>query len=194
MISGGRMRVEVEVVCKGMFVTELDRPWLDTPFMLQGFLVSSERQIQALRKHCQFVVIDLEKSSAEFVRRIGGIPEADRTRGKRGRKRGGALARMMQATVELLMSPLTDVAGIFRGMAGRRRRTGHGSSRVRAAGREARRVDRARAARAVLHLAQGRKPERSPGWLERIGTSLGLKPATGGRKAPKALPDPHLLV
>ena len=24
----------------GMFVSELDRPWIDTPFLLQGFLIS----------------------------------------------------------------------------------------------------------------------------------------------------------
>ncbi|HMV01591.1 MAG TPA: DUF3391 domain-containing protein, partial [Rhodocyclaceae bacterium] len=31
-----------EDIRRGMFVTELDRPWLETPFPLQGFLVESD--------------------------------------------------------------------------------------------------------------------------------------------------------
>ena len=44
-------RVEVEALTVGMFVAELDRPWLETPFLLQGFLVESQREIDDLRKH-----------------------------------------------------------------------------------------------------------------------------------------------
>ena len=42
----------------GMFVNELDRPWLDTPYLLQGFLVQSEQDIVEVRKYCEFVYID----------------------------------------------------------------------------------------------------------------------------------------
>ena len=46
----------------GMFVAELDRPWTDTPFLLQGFLIDSEDQIQELQKHCEFVIVDRARS------------------------------------------------------------------------------------------------------------------------------------
>ena len=46
----------------GMFVVELDRPWLGTPFALQGFLVSNPRQIAALQEYCSFVSVDRAKS------------------------------------------------------------------------------------------------------------------------------------
>ncbi|MBL8482330.1 MAG: DUF3391 domain-containing protein, partial [Rhodocyclaceae bacterium] len=36
-----------------MFVFELDRPWLDTPFLLQGFLIEEQSQIDDLRKFCR---------------------------------------------------------------------------------------------------------------------------------------------
>ena len=29
----------------GMFVSSLDRPWLNTPFLLQGFLVENEKEL-----------------------------------------------------------------------------------------------------------------------------------------------------
>ncbi|MBL8482649.1 MAG: HD-GYP domain-containing protein [Rhodocyclaceae bacterium] len=45
-----------------MFVFELDRPWLDTPFLLQGFLIEEQSQIDDLRKFCRFVYIDRSRS------------------------------------------------------------------------------------------------------------------------------------
>lgn len=56
----------------GMFVAELDRPWLDTPFLLQGFLADSQVEIDTLRKYCAYVYVDLEMSLpevAEVIRR-----------------------------------------------------------------------------------------------------------------------------
>ena len=51
----------------GMFVADLDRPWVDTPFLLQGFLVEDEEQIAALRAHCDFVMVDRARSvGAEY--------------------------------------------------------------------------------------------------------------------------------
>jgi HD-GYP domain-containing protein (c-di-GMP phosphodiesterase class II) len=51
----------------GMFIAELDRPWLDTPFLLQGFLADSQVEIDTLRKCCSYVYVDLEQSSPEVV-------------------------------------------------------------------------------------------------------------------------------
>ncbi len=45
----------------GMYVAELDRPWLGTPFLFQGFPITSEAQIEEVKKHCQTVFIDLER-------------------------------------------------------------------------------------------------------------------------------------
>jgi HD-GYP domain-containing protein (c-di-GMP phosphodiesterase class II) len=46
----------------GMFVADLDRPWVDTPFLLQGFLVEEEEQIATLRTHCEYVMVDRARS------------------------------------------------------------------------------------------------------------------------------------
>ena len=42
----------------GMFVSELDRPWLGTPFLLEGLLIESDEQLQTLSSLCEFVYID----------------------------------------------------------------------------------------------------------------------------------------
>jgi HD-GYP domain-containing protein (c-di-GMP phosphodiesterase class II) len=49
----------------GMFVADLDRPWVDTPFLLQGFLIEDERQIAELRKHCEYVIVDRARSTGK---------------------------------------------------------------------------------------------------------------------------------
>jgi HD-GYP domain-containing protein (c-di-GMP phosphodiesterase class II) len=46
----------------GMFVAELDRPWVDTPFLLQGFLIDSQAELDSLRQFCSHVYIDLKFS------------------------------------------------------------------------------------------------------------------------------------
>ncbi len=46
----------------GMFVADLDRPWVDTPFLLQGFLIQDDQQIRDLQAHCEYVVVDRARS------------------------------------------------------------------------------------------------------------------------------------
>jgi HD-GYP domain-containing protein (c-di-GMP phosphodiesterase class II) len=67
-----RYQVAASDLKLGMFVSELDRPWLDTPFLLQGFLADSQVEIDTLRKYCAYVYVDLEQSSpdvADVIRR-----------------------------------------------------------------------------------------------------------------------------
>lgn len=41
-----------------MYVSELDRPWLETPFLFQGFFIRNQEEIEALRVHCKHVIVD----------------------------------------------------------------------------------------------------------------------------------------
>ncbi|MBI2311844.1 MAG: DUF3391 domain-containing protein [Betaproteobacteria bacterium] len=70
-------KVYVEDLKPGMFVYELDRPWLDTPFLIQGFLIQSEEQIEQLGKHCEFVYVDPVKSTrAAYPQRVRPVAAA----------------------------------------------------------------------------------------------------------------------
>ncbi len=44
----------------GMYVSKLDRPWMQTPFLIQGFFINDETEICTLVKYCDFVYIDVE--------------------------------------------------------------------------------------------------------------------------------------
>lgn len=47
----------------GMYIVELDRPWLETSFAFQGFELRTKAEIQAVRDVCQYVYIDLTKKT-----------------------------------------------------------------------------------------------------------------------------------
>lgn len=52
------IKISVNQLQTGMYVSALDRPWLETPFMTQGFLISRKEQIHKLAQYCQHVYID----------------------------------------------------------------------------------------------------------------------------------------
>ena len=55
--------VRVEDLQFGMYVAELDRPWTDTPFMFQGFVLERPEQVETLKKYCRSVLVDTERST-----------------------------------------------------------------------------------------------------------------------------------
>jgi len=50
----------------GMFIAELDRSWLHTPFTSHGFLVTLPTQIEALRHYCDYVYVDTQRSNPDL--------------------------------------------------------------------------------------------------------------------------------
>jgi HD-GYP domain-containing protein (c-di-GMP phosphodiesterase class II) len=44
----------------GMYVSKLDRPWGQTPFLIQGFFIEEESDISKLVEYCDYVYIDIE--------------------------------------------------------------------------------------------------------------------------------------
>ena len=50
----------VEKLEVGMYVVQLDRPWLETPFLFQGFYIRDKDEIDELRAHCERVHVSRE--------------------------------------------------------------------------------------------------------------------------------------
>jgi HD-GYP domain-containing protein (c-di-GMP phosphodiesterase class II) len=57
-----------------MYVCELDRPWLGTPFLLQGFCIETPEQIEELRRCCKFVYVDMERTPRDVAIRMSTSP------------------------------------------------------------------------------------------------------------------------
>ncbi|MFC1748095.1 HD-GYP domain-containing protein [Pseudomonadota bacterium] len=56
-----KRKIKSEDLQLGMYVEELDRPWLETPFLFQGFSVERREDLETLRELCEYVYIDDEK-------------------------------------------------------------------------------------------------------------------------------------
>ena len=51
-------RIDVDELRLGMWVCRLDRPWVETPFPMQGFLIAAPEQLRELGGYCAHVFID----------------------------------------------------------------------------------------------------------------------------------------
>ncbi|WP_461482415.1 HD-GYP domain-containing protein [Porticoccus sp.] len=54
------VRVAASGLKLGMFVAELDRPWLETPFLMQGFVIRHPSEIRKLQEYCDHVFVEKE--------------------------------------------------------------------------------------------------------------------------------------
>ena len=52
------IKIHVSELKIGMFVSELDRPWLETPFLMQGFVVETLDDIDTIAEYSQHVWVD----------------------------------------------------------------------------------------------------------------------------------------
>ncbi len=51
------IKISVEDLRLGMYVCNIDRPWLETPFLFQGFEIRTQEQIEELKRYCKEVYI-----------------------------------------------------------------------------------------------------------------------------------------
>lgn len=77
-------KVAVHDLEVGMFVSDLDRPWHQTPFPIQGFHIRSQDDIRALVSHCKWVMIDVAEIRESRSVKGNNKPVFGRGAGKRG--------------------------------------------------------------------------------------------------------------
>jgi len=67
-------KVKIANLKVGMYVSRLDRPWLETPFLFQGFYIRTTSEVDTLSKYCLYVFIDHDK--APYQSQLQNIPAA----------------------------------------------------------------------------------------------------------------------
>lgn len=80
LVADHLVPVYCEQLEQGMYVAELDRSWLHTPFDRPGFLITQASQIGVLRRCCEYVYVDPTRSEAiamPSVEEAHGMPIAD---------------------------------------------------------------------------------------------------------------------
>jgi len=58
-IGAREVRISVQGLGLGMYVSRLDRPWLETAFLLHGLKITSEDEIAMLQRICNHVWVDV---------------------------------------------------------------------------------------------------------------------------------------
>ena len=91
-----------------MFIAELDRPWIDTPFLLQGFLVEDEKELARLQRYCKFVFVDPKRSAA------GLFPETEEQESRPHPARPASRFSMSSAKVVSASDPAKGAADAWR--------------------------------------------------------------------------------
>lgn len=74
-----RVPMDTMKLAIGMYVGMLDRPWLETPFVFQGFEIKDRFEIEQLREYCSQVYVEIErgKLSEKTIRALaasGPVP------------------------------------------------------------------------------------------------------------------------
>jgi len=71
----GLKKVAVENLTIGMYVAELDRPWIESDFLVQGFYIRSEPGIERVKKSCEFVYVDPRRYDSSLTDvKLGVVP------------------------------------------------------------------------------------------------------------------------
>src|SRR3970282_627644 len=78
-----KTKVDVHDLRMGMYVSELDRPWLGTPFLFQGFEIQTDEELEHLRALCRYVYVLSGDSLADHTLRrtkpLTAMPQAARS-------------------------------------------------------------------------------------------------------------------
>ncbi len=56
------VKISTTALKLGMYMSHPDRPWLETPFLFQGFVLDNEDLINQVKRECRFIYVDKEKS------------------------------------------------------------------------------------------------------------------------------------
>lgn len=94
-------KIPVSALELGMYVSSLDRPWLETPYLVQGIQLKSSKDILDLSQYCQYVYIDTERSqTGSYIRRSARKENSDDSEitGKNYRRKHGLLESENQDT------------------------------------------------------------------------------------------------
>ncbi len=100
-----KKKVAAEDLQFGMYVYELDRPWTETPFVFQGFVIKTQQQLDAIREYCKHAFVDTVhgERDAEVTLAPGGGPIAADLKGT------GKVIHVERASVESELRNATEV-------------------------------------------------------------------------------------
>lgn len=86
--SENLLKIPADQLQVGMFVAELDRPWLETPFLVQGFEIRHRSDVAKIKAHCDHVYVLKPGVSRKKVQDVPVAPLAPVKRPFGGENKG----------------------------------------------------------------------------------------------------------
>lgn len=62
-----KILIPVDQLTIGMYVAELDKPWVESSFLLQGFEIKTEKELRSVKDTCHHVYIDATRQRKNVV-------------------------------------------------------------------------------------------------------------------------------
>ena len=62
------VKISIDRLEVGMYVSHLDRPWIDTSYLMEGILIKTDEDISKLKKQCSYVLVDIEQGISPNAR------------------------------------------------------------------------------------------------------------------------------
>jgi len=87
-MSEHRKKLSVTDLVVGMYVSDLDRPWCETPFPLQGFCVRSDADVREISRYCKDVYIDLDRDNSNHAYTAHEVRAVVNAKNRRGSPKG----------------------------------------------------------------------------------------------------------
>ena len=107
------LRISARGLELGMFVSRLDRPWIETPFPLEGLKLKSQGEIEKLQRICSYVFVDTARGSSPDLRYIE-LVESDLVADAREQDEVAAL-RKAHWTIKSDFAEELKTAGVAKG-------------------------------------------------------------------------------
>jgi len=102
-----QVKVDVNELSLGMYVSGLDRPWSQTPFPLQGFYLRELQEVNQLKSLCNYVYIDVERGRGPINAKLQRLDKTPKSKVVTGRERDNAI-------VHEPVAPLKIQRGVYR--------------------------------------------------------------------------------
>ena len=71
-----KLRVESADLVVGMYVCDLDRSWLESPFLIQGFYIKDNHDVDTVRDVCEYVFVDKVLTREQLTNSLPGASSA----------------------------------------------------------------------------------------------------------------------
>lgn len=103
-----QLKVFIHELEVGMFVSALDKPWAETPFPIQGFMIKSIADASRVKAYCDYVYIDVAKGASPVDLKIPA------SAGAAGLSHRGSLSGGLGPSISVGQKSIDSISNSFR--------------------------------------------------------------------------------